>query len=104
MGPPVRQRYNAKARQSTLGGSAHKKRRRSTIAQDDVTAEDHTMEASTELDMILPGQKEIERQSRMETLRREMSEKGEQLSSKKRKRLDAFIVSWFGQNPQANLS
>jgi len=29
MPPPVRQRYNAKARASTAGGASHKKRRRS---------------------------------------------------------------------------
>lgn len=92
MGPPVRQRYNAKARQSTLGGSAHKKRRRSTVPQEDVPTQDVDMESGSELDMIMPGQKEAERQSRMDVTRREMTEKGEQMSSKKRKRLDAFIV------------
>ena len=50
-------------------------------------------EAPAELDMILPGQKETERQSRLEAMRREITDQGEQLSSKKRKRLDAFIVS-----------
>lgn len=29
MPPPIRQRFNSKARQSTLGGSSHKKRRKS---------------------------------------------------------------------------
>jgi ATP-dependent RNA helicase DHX37/DHR1 len=93
MGPPVRQRYNAKARQSTVGGSAHKKRRRSAVNHEDVPVETHSTEATAELDMILPGQREAERQSRLDALQREITEQGEQLSSKKRKRLDAFIVS-----------
>lgn len=93
MGPPVRQRYNAKARQSTIGGSAHKKRRRSTVNNEDVPVGTLASEATAELDMILPGQKETERQSRLEAMRREITDQGEQLSSKKRKRLDAFIVS-----------
>jgi hypothetical protein len=65
----VRQRYNAKARQSTLGGSSHKKRRRSTTKQEEV--EDEQPEVSVtehagEMDMILPGQREQERERRMQ--------------------------------------
>jgi ATP-dependent RNA helicase DHX37/DHR1 len=93
MGPPVRQRYNSKARQSTLGGSSHKKRRRSTNAPSNVETEYASDSAPAPLDMIMPGQREAEREQRMAALRQELVDQGEQLSSKKRKRLDAFIVS-----------
>ena len=46
----------------------------------------------------MPGQKEAEREQRMAVMRQELVDQGEQLSSKKRKRLDAFIVS-HSQNP-----
>lgn len=42
MGPPVRERYNAKARQSTVGGSSHKKRRRNKASQVEAEAEPWT--------------------------------------------------------------
>lgn len=63
------------------------------VNNEDVPVGTLASEAPAELDMILPGQKETERQSRLEAMRREITDQGEQLSSKKRKRLDAFIVS-----------
>jgi len=93
MGPPVRQRYNSKARQSTLGGSSHKKRRRSTNAPSNGETEYASDNDPAPLDMIMPGQREAEREQRMAVMRQELVDQGEQLSSKKRKRLDAFIVS-----------
>jgi hypothetical protein len=38
--PQARQRYNSKARQSTLGGSSHKKRRRTKAEPVDEEADD----------------------------------------------------------------
>ncbi|KAJ9094106.1 hypothetical protein QFC19_008058 [Naganishia cerealis] len=38
--PQARQRYNAKARQSTLGGSSHKKRRKSRVESADHEGEE----------------------------------------------------------------
>lgn len=34
-GPPKRERFNAKARQSSVGGSSHKKRRRAKVIGDE---------------------------------------------------------------------
>lgn len=66
MGPPVRQRHNAKARQSTVGGSSHKKRRTSRAQQDDENApvQDSYDGNDDEMDMIVPGEKEMEREKR----------------------------------------
>lgn len=78
-GPPVRERYNAKARGSTAGGSAHKKRKRPSnkevaagqLAEAQVSAADELANKSLE------------------------SEGGEGrggMSAKKRKRMDSYIV------------
>jgi ATP-dependent RNA helicase DHX37/DHR1 len=77
-GPPVRERYNAKARGSTAGGS-HKKRKRVKPTQPEVSgsgAEDNNdgipaVETVVDVDAEARGK----------------------MSSKRRKRLDSYIVS-----------
>lgn len=66
MPPPVRERYNAKARGSVAGGSSHKNRKRKAKHQDDGEPAE-----------VKPAQPHYE----------------EGMSSKKRKRLDSYIVS-----------
>lgn len=68
-GPPVRQRYNAKARGSVAGGSSHKKRKRGPPRAD---AEGDGEDATG------PGESSI----------------GAGMSSKKKKRLESYIVSY----------
>lgn len=48
--PQARQRYNAKARQSTLGGSSHKKRRRVKAETAEEDGEEGTFEGIVEDD------------------------------------------------------
>lgn len=70
MPAPVQERYNAKARGSVAGGSSHKKRKRSRIKPSNDGQEAPAERG--ELSKIL------------------VSEDG--MSSKKRKRLDSYIV------------
>lgn len=60
-----RERYNAKARQSTAGGSTHKGK----------VAARHRAEAGVDsnVDLIVPGSEEDERRKEMERARREVS-------------------------------
>lgn len=69
-GPPVRERFNAKARGSVAGGSAHKKRKRPNAK---VQAEGSDVEM---------GETKV-----VEPL-------GGGMSSKKRKRMESYIVSF----------
>ena len=79
-GPPVRERYNAKARGSVAGGGAHKKRKR-PFNKPIPLAEDGNAEDGA-------GHQVEERQK--------MPMEGEGrggMSAKKRKRMDSYIVS-----------
>ncbi|WWD17862.1 hypothetical protein CI109_102306 [Kwoniella shandongensis] len=69
MGPPVRERYNAKARGSVAGGSAHKKRKR--VKRD---------EAGQEIAEVEGG------------VAAAASDPGAGMSSKKRKRFESFMA------------
>lgn len=81
-GPPVRERYNSKARGSTAGGGSHKKRKRPSKAVPlaDVGGEDG--EDAQQL-----AQVEVQ----MEKLPMEGEGRGG-MSAKKRKRMDSYIV------------
>lgn len=83
-GPPVRERYNAKARGSTAGGS-HKKRKQKKPKAPVVVDEDGVPIPTGKRDEVMQDQSEDE-------LGHEGEGKGK-MSSKKRKRLDSYIVS-----------
>lgn len=90
MKKPVRERYNAKARRSSVGGSSHKNKR--SLRQREADAYD----SNTQL--IVPGSQEDLQRKQAEQQRRELLESSGQdasapMSSKKRKRLDAYIAS-----------
>ena len=73
-GPPVRERYNAKARGSVAGGS-HKKKRKQKPAVDE----------DGEVAVDGNGLEDIE----------ESGDGRGKMSSKKRKRMDSYIVRWI---------
>lgn len=83
-GPPVRERYNSKARGSTAGGGSHKKRKRPSKAAPpaDVNAEDGE-----------DGQQTAHAEVEREKLPMEGEGRGG-MSAKKRKRMDSYIVSF----------
>jgi ATP-dependent RNA helicase DHX37/DHR1 len=83
-GPPVRERYNAKARGSTAGGS-HKKRKQKKPKAPVVVDEDGVPIPTGKRDEVMQEQSEDEGVYEGEG-------KGK-MSSKKRKRLDSYIVS-----------
>ncbi len=75
-GPPVRERYNAKARGSTAGGSHKKRKRTKKVDSENPTGEDgQVME-------VQPEREEEEGESRGK------------MSSKKRKRMESYIVRY----------
>lgn len=61
MGPPVRERYNSKARQSTVGGSSHKKRKRGNKEASQAEAEVEPWNGFDSNAEILPEDKERKR-------------------------------------------
>lgn len=73
--PQARQRYNAKARQSTLGGSSHKKRRRNKADPNEEEGEEGTFEGIVEDDdnEERGGAEEPEPASRAEVSLRQLS-------------------------------
>lgn len=90
MKKPVKERYNAKARRSSIGGSSHKNKR--SLRQRDADAYDSNSH------LIVPGSQEDLRQKQAEQQRKQLLENSGQdasapMSSKKRKRLDAYIAS-----------
>ncbi|PWY98008.1 P-loop containing nucleoside triphosphate hydrolase protein [Testicularia cyperi] len=92
MKKPVKERYNAKARRSSVGGSSHKNKR-SARQRDD---HDATTDSNTQL--IVPGSEDDLRRKEADRQRRELLAASGQdatatISSKKRKRLDAYIAS-----------
>lgn len=122
--PQARQRYNSKARQSTLGGSSHKKRRRSKPehtrqdgegdlfegvengeAEDNEGEDNFVQEPQSESRMEVSSScaKSLHCQyrptnRRTQTMRKELAPEGEaSMSSKKRKRLDAYIAKKLKQ-------
>ncbi len=90
MKKPVKERYNAKARGSTVGGSSHKNKR--SLRQREADAYDSNAQ------LIVPGSQDDLRRKEAEQQRRQLLESSGQdadapMSSKKRKRLDAYIAS-----------
>ncbi|CBQ69096.1 related to ECM16-putative DEAH-box RNA helicase [Sporisorium reilianum SRZ2] len=90
MKKPVKERYNAKARRSSVGGSSHKNKR--SLRQREADAFDSNAQ------LIVPGSDEDLRRKQAEQQRRQLLESSGQdasapMSSKKRKRLDAYIAS-----------
>jgi ATP-dependent RNA helicase DHX37/DHR1 len=71
-GPPVRERYNAKARGSVAGGSAGHKKRKRPASKPRVEGSDVEMEESVKVAEPVGGG----------------------MSSKKRKRMESYIVRW----------
>nr|CDI55166.1 related to ECM16-putative DEAH-box RNA helicase [Melanopsichium pennsylvanicum 4] len=87
---PVKERYNAKARRSSVGGSSHKNKR--SLRQRDADTYDSNAQ------LILPGSDEDIKRKQAEQQRKELLQASGQdasapMSSKKRKRLDAYIAS-----------
>ncbi|SPO31151.1 related to ECM16 - putative DEAH-box RNA helicase [Ustilago trichophora] len=90
MKKPVKERYNAKARRSSVGGSSHKNKR--SLRQREADAYDSNAQ------LIVPGSDEDLRKKQAEQQRKQLLEASGQdasapMSSKKRKRLDAYIAS-----------
>lgn len=90
MKKPVRERYNAKARRSSVGGSSHKNKR--SLRQREADAYDSNAQ------LIVPGSEEDLSRKQADQQRRQLLESSGQdasapMSSKKRKRLDAYIAS-----------
>jgi len=81
-GPPVRERYNAKARGSTAGGS-HKKRKR---------VKDKQAEGSDNDASAVPTIVDVDAEARGK------------MSSKKRKRMDSYIVRVYPTSSCAMLT
>lgn len=76
-GPPVRERFNAKARGSTAGSGGHKKRKRpSAKARAEALGSDGDVEMKEPVKAAEPPA-------------------GSGMSSKKRKRMESYIVSYF---------
>jgi hypothetical protein len=84
MPPPKHERYNAKARGSVAGGSAHKKRKRPSTKSIASEHEGAASAAGAEVDFS-SGAGKLAREHGLEV------EQG--MSSKKKKRLDSYIVS-----------
>lgn len=87
---PVRERYNAKARGSTVGGSSHKNKRSFRQREAD--------EFDSNAQIIAPGSEQDVARKEAERKRRELLAASGQdgtapISAKKRKRLDAYIAS-----------
>ncbi|KAJ9098676.1 hypothetical protein QFC21_004324 [Naganishia friedmannii] len=105
--PQARQRYNSKARQSTLVGSSHKKRRKTKVVdsgeQDDggeesefegIADENENVEAVQEDDQERKKQLKLENRK---TMRKQLVPEEATMSSKKRKRLDTYIAKKLKQ-------
>ncbi|CDR88923.1 related to ECM16-putative DEAH-box RNA helicase [Sporisorium scitamineum] len=90
MRKPVKERYNAKARRSSVGSSSHKNKR--SLRQREADAYDSNAQ------LIVPGSEQDLRRKQAEQQRKQLLESSGQdasapMSSKKRKRLDAYIAS-----------
>lgn len=95
MGPPVKERYNAKARQSVLGGSGHKKRRKAKDKQHvEGSGDEAPFEGFDSNAEILPEKTE---KTKLEMMRRDLVGDDQNMSSKKRKRLDSYIAKKLKQ-------
>lgn len=98
MGPKRYQRYNAKARSSSVGGSSHKGKksmRQRQIIEADANAQiidDATREALAQQD-----------RQRRELLREGGNDETMKISSKKRKRLDKFIEAKLRKDEKARV-
>ena len=99
MGPKRRERFNAKARQSSVGGSSHKgkKSMRQRIAQDEVDANAEIMDDATRQALI-----EQDR-ARRELLREGGNDDTAKLSTKKKRRLDKFIEAKLRKEEKARI-
>lgn len=96
MPPPKHERYNAKARGSVAGGSAHKKRKRPSTKS---VASEHEGAA------FAAGAEDMGSSSGVGKLAREHGLEVEQgMSSKKKKRLDSYIVSGSDSSTHLQLS
>ncbi|KAG8930712.1 putative ATP-dependent RNA helicase DHR1 [Tulasnella sp. 418] len=97
--PPQRIRFNAKARQSTAGGSSHKKRkikRKNNVDQEagnEIVLRTPAIEMNDpNAEIIIPKSVEEKEIDRRERLRQELLEaSNSKMTSKKRKRMDAYI-------------
>lgn len=98
MGPKRRERFNAKARQSSVGGSSHKKRKavrvRSSVEAD---ANAPIMDEETRAALA-----EQDRQRR-QLLREGGNDETMKITSKKRRRLDKFIESKLRKEEKARI-
>ncbi|KAN0064349.1 putative ATP-dependent RNA helicase DHR1 [Thecaphora frezii] len=106
MPPPVRTRYNAKARKSSAGGSSHKQKKPSSSASQSTSSV-----SDSNVPVIVPGSDEDKRrleQAEQERKRRELlllsgQDSNAPMSSKKRKRLDAYIASRLKKQERVQL-
>lgn len=84
----TKERYNAKARQSSVGGSSHKKRRKIKAPREADIGGSNTFQIDPEM---AADRKDAERQRRELLAQHDPSMLSAPISSKKRKRLDAYI-------------
>ncbi|EJU03110.1 P-loop containing nucleoside triphosphate hydrolase protein [Dacryopinax primogenitus] len=90
----LRERYNAKARQSSKSGS-HKKRRSHAVP-------DGPDKADANAELLLPVSKADKEAARAERLRLELSN-GTKMSSKKKKRMDAWIAKKVAKDERVEI-
>ncbi|KAH9936289.1 P-loop containing nucleoside triphosphate hydrolase protein [Fomitopsis serialis] len=97
----TRQRYNAKARQSTVGGSSHKKRgKRNAKDAQDQTVTDENPNA----EIVVPKSVEQKELDRREKLRHELlAQQDSKASGKKKKRLEKYIEKKLKQEERVDL-
>ncbi|KZT73805.1 P-loop containing nucleoside triphosphate hydrolase protein [Daedalea quercina L-15889] len=97
----TRQRYNARARQSTVGGSSHKKKgKRKSSGVQDKNATDENPNA----EIVAPKSDEQKELDRREKLRQELlSEQNMKANSKKKKRLEKYIDKKLKQEERVEL-
>lgn len=101
-----RERFNAKARQSTAGGSHKKGRRRAAAAPEPDTANNSVDSAATDSNaaVILPKSKDEKELDKKERIRQQLLEVPESsMSSKKRKRLEKYIDKKVKQEERVEL-
>ncbi|KAL4251928.1 hypothetical protein ABKN59_002637 [Abortiporus biennis] len=106
--PPERIRYNAKARQSSAGGSSHKKKgKRKQKGEDEDTTVVGVGErfiSDPNADIIVPKSQEQKELDRKEKLRQELlSQQESKVNSKKKKRLEKYIEKKLKQEERVVL-
>ncbi|KAH9841541.1 P-loop containing nucleoside triphosphate hydrolase protein [Rhodofomes roseus] len=97
----TRQRYNAKARQSTVGGSSHKKKGKRK-AKD--TQDHDVQEENPNAEIVVPKSSEQKELDRKEKLRQELfDQQNSKASSKKKKRLEKYIDKKLKQDERVEI-